>query len=182
MTIPALNSHIRYLLIAAFVTAVLGFAGGARAQSSADDTTFAPIQTQTLPENSPQTAPAGQQQQQQLAPSGQPAKPVDPETQALRDKLLKKRQDRAMLERIFQALNNVDSIYIVHYPTWIVRDEDIRQRVYRAFRNRMKFPSRDSELTVVTSPGMMKSSNSISAACGWGVKNRACTSATVCRR
>ena len=66
--------------------------------------------------------------------------------------LQKKRGERASLQRILNAMNVVDSIYIVHYPTWVIRDEDIRQRTYKMFRNRLKFPSRDSDLVVVTTP------------------------------
>src|ERR1043165_5127971 len=66
--------------------------------------------------------------------------------------LQKKRNERAMLSRILAAMNVVDSAYVVHYPTWIIRDEDIRQRVFKTFRNRLKFPSRDSSLIVITSP------------------------------
>jgi hypothetical protein len=66
--------------------------------------------------------------------------------------LRKKRSDRARLQRILAALNVVDSAYIVHYPTWVINDVDLRERVRKVFRNRLKFPSRDSDLVVITSP------------------------------
>ncbi|MFI5252736.1 MAG: hypothetical protein ACHQQQ_09935 [Bacteroidota bacterium] len=66
--------------------------------------------------------------------------------------LYKKRANRAMLERILASLNNVDSAYITHFPTWIINDDDIRERVQKVFRNRLKFPSRDSSLIVITNP------------------------------
>jgi hypothetical protein len=66
--------------------------------------------------------------------------------------LHKLRADRARLHRILAALNIVDSAYIVHFPTWLIRDVDVRERVHKVFRNRLKFPSRDSDLVVITNP------------------------------
>jgi hypothetical protein len=88
------------------------------------------------------------------------AQPVKPQVDSaainaamkLRTELQQKRSDRAMLQRILGALNSVDSVYLSHYPTWIVRDEDIKQRMYKTFRNRYKFPSRDSDLVVTSNP------------------------------
>ena len=60
--------------------------------------------------------------------------------------------ERLMLERILRSLNDVDSVYLVHYPTWIIQDEDIRQRVLKAFRNRGKSAPSLAPIHVVTNP------------------------------
>lgn len=67
-------------------------------------------------------------------------------------KLQKLRSERASLARVLGAMNVVDSAYLVHYPRWIINDDDLRERVYKTFRNRLKFPSHDSDLVVITTP------------------------------
>lgn len=66
--------------------------------------------------------------------------------------LRNKQGEKVMLERILQSLNEVDSVYLVHYPTWIIEDEDLRQRVLKAFRNRQKAAPSHAIIHVVASP------------------------------
>jgi hypothetical protein len=66
--------------------------------------------------------------------------------------LEKKREDRARMMRIVDALNTVDSVYKVHYPTWIVLDEDLRQRVIRLFRSRIPSFTHNTDVVVIASP------------------------------
>ncbi len=63
-----------------------------------------------------------------------------------------KQGEKVMLERILQSLNEVDSVYLVHYPTWIIENEDLRQRVLKAFRNRQKLAPSHAIIHVVASP------------------------------
>jgi len=82
--------------------------------------------------------------------------PVDqPAADSLRilsEILQEKRNDRARMLRMLDALNVVDSAYKVHYPTWVVLDEDLRQRVIRTFRSRFPTFTHNSDVTVVTNP------------------------------
>jgi hypothetical protein len=63
------------------------------------------------------------------------------------------RADRDRMERIVDALNVVDSIYKLNYPTWTVLDPDLRERIYRAFRMRGLNVSRNDEVVVTANPG-----------------------------
>lgn len=71
----------------------------------------------------------------------------------LRTQLDEKRVDRLRMKRILASLNAVDSAYKIQYPTWIVLDEDIRERIFRSFR--LRYPALDpnSEVVVVVNPG-----------------------------
>jgi len=108
-------------------------------------------QTQTDTTRADTTKGSSTVQQQQ-----QPPKPVDTAAvnaaRKLWTQLQEKRADRSMLQRILASLNVVDSVYLAHYPSWVVRDEDLKQRMYKTFRNRYKFPSRDSDLVVTSNP------------------------------
>lgn len=70
----------------------------------------------------------------------------------LRQQLEEKRADRVRMKRILASLNAVDSAYKVQYPTWIVLDEDIRERIFRAFRPRYPGLVPNSEIVVVVNP------------------------------
>lgn len=71
---------------------------------------------------------------------------------ALRTILEEKRNDRARLERMLNALNTVDSVYRIRYPAWVVLDEDLRQRIYKAFRGRFASVPRDTAVIVIANP------------------------------
>src|SRR3972149_2386732 len=88
-------------------------------------------------------------QAQQAEASGQSA--ID-SVAVLRSILEEKRSDRARLDRMLSALNSVDSVYRVHFPTWVVRDEDLRQRIYKVFRGRFSDLAPDTAVTVVANP------------------------------
>jgi len=70
----------------------------------------------------------------------------------LRETLEKRREERVRMERMLAALNQVDSVYKLHYPTWIVKDEDLRERVYKAFRMRYPDVPPDTDVVVVANP------------------------------
>ncbi len=72
----------------------------------------------------------------------------------LHGELQKRKSDKAMLERIIESLNQVDSVYRVHYPTWIIEGEDVRQRIIKAFRNRQKFAPQRTPIHVITNPAL----------------------------
>lgn len=68
----------------------------------------------------------------------------------LRSFLEEKRNDRTRLERMLGALNVVDSLYRVHFPTWQIQDEDLRQRIYKSFRVRHQNAPEDTSVVVVS--------------------------------
>jgi hypothetical protein len=70
----------------------------------------------------------------------------------LKSILEEKRNDRARLETMLSALNAVDSVYKVHFPTWIVLDEDLRQRIYKAFRGHYSKALADTAVIVIANP------------------------------
>jgi hypothetical protein len=70
----------------------------------------------------------------------------------LRSMLEERQNDRARLERMLNALNAVDSVYKAYFPTWIVLDEDLRQRIYKAFRGRYPNLLPDTAVVVVVTP------------------------------
>lgn len=64
----------------------------------------------------------------------------------------KKNNIRVMLQRILTSLYTLDSTYLAHCPVWVIRDEDIKHRTFRMFRNNQLYPSRQSNVVVVTDP------------------------------
>jgi hypothetical protein len=76
----------------------------------------------------------------------------DDSVSTLKSILQEKRNDHASLERMLNALNTVDSVYKSHYPTWVVLDEDLRQRIYKAFRGHYSNVPADTAVVVVTTP------------------------------
>jgi hypothetical protein len=70
----------------------------------------------------------------------------------LRTALHERENDVVRLERMLQALNEVDSVYLAHCPSWVVLDEDLRQRVFKVFRNRGEDPGGDPEVLIITNP------------------------------
>lgn len=84
---------------------------------------------------------------------GVPPPPAGPDTLVLlREKIAERESEREGLERMLAALNDVDSAYKAHCPRWVVRDEDLRQRVLRMFRLRRQDPGAESEIVVVANP------------------------------
>ena len=81
-----------------------------------------------------------------------PEQPAADSVRILSEILEEKRGNRASMTRMLGALNVVDSAYKVHYPTWIVLDEDLRQRVMRMFRFRFPEFAHNTDVTVVTNP------------------------------
>jgi len=61
--------------------------------------------------------------------------------------------ERDQLKRMIASLNQIDSVYRPFYPSWIVLDRDLRERVRRIFRLRNTGVSPDDDLVVVTTPG-----------------------------
>jgi len=66
--------------------------------------------------------------------------------------ILRRTADRDQLGRMLAALNVVDSVYKPLYPAWLVLDDDLRERINRAFRQRHPQVSRDTDVVVVASP------------------------------
>lgn len=64
----------------------------------------------------------------------------------------KKNSVRTMLQRILSSLYTLDSTYLAQCPVWVIRDEDIKHRVYKMFRNNHLNPPRQSNVVVVTDP------------------------------
>jgi hypothetical protein len=77
---------------------------------------------------------------------------IDDSVRTLRSIVEKKQEDRASLERMLEALNAVDSVYKAYFPTWVVLDEDLRQRIYKAFRGRYSNVVPDTAVVVVVTP------------------------------
>ncbi len=70
----------------------------------------------------------------------------------LQSMLEEKRNDRLRLERMLGALNSIDSLYKIHYPTWVVIDEDLRQRIFKTFGMRHSNVPQDTTVTIVANP------------------------------
>ncbi len=60
--------------------------------------------------------------------------------------------ERDRLTRMLAALNQVDSVHKPLYPTWKVLDDDLRNRVNRAFRLRHPEMTGDHDVVVVANP------------------------------
>ncbi len=60
--------------------------------------------------------------------------------------------ERNRLQRMLAALNQVDSVHKPLYPTWKVLDDDLRNRVNRAFRLRHPEMTGDHDVVVVANP------------------------------
>jgi hypothetical protein len=54
------------------------------------------------------------------------------------------------MERMLGALNMTDSVYKLRYPSWVILDEDLKERIYRSFRMRSHRVLREKPVTVVT--------------------------------
>jgi hypothetical protein len=71
---------------------------------------------------------------------------------ALNELLERKKSDAARMQRMLDAVNEVDSVYKLRYPTWIVLEEDMKERIRRTFRVRkIEYPP-DGEVQVVANP------------------------------
>jgi len=70
----------------------------------------------------------------------------------LRNTLEEKKSERERMERMLASLNAVDSVYKVHYPTWVVLDADLKERIYRTFRMRYTDVPADTAVTIVANP------------------------------
>ncbi len=70
----------------------------------------------------------------------------------LRQSLSAKYEDLAALRRMLDALNGVDSVYRAHCPSWVVLDEDLRQRILRLLRMRYSESLTDTSVIVMTNP------------------------------
>ncbi|MDH4070338.1 MAG: hypothetical protein OEV30_07930 [Ignavibacteria bacterium] len=70
----------------------------------------------------------------------------------LNDTLEKRKADAERMERMIDALNQVDSLYKLRYPAWVVLDDDVSERIRRAFRTRkIEYPP-GAEIQVVVNP------------------------------
>jgi hypothetical protein len=70
----------------------------------------------------------------------------------LRSTLERKQSEKARLERMLDALNTIDSVYKTYYPTWVVVDDDLRERTYKVFRMRNATIPHDAEITIIANP------------------------------
>jgi len=71
---------------------------------------------------------------------------------SLKDQLEKKQAAAERMNRMLEALNQVDSLYKVRYPTWIVIDDDMGERIRRSFRVRkIEYPP-SAQVQVVANP------------------------------
>lgn len=70
----------------------------------------------------------------------------------LRSTLEQKQSEKARLERMLNALNTIDSVYKVYYPTWVVVDDDLRERTHKVFRMRSTTVPHDAEIKVIANP------------------------------
>jgi hypothetical protein len=70
-------------------------------------------------------------------------------TEILRGILEERRAEYSRLERMLEALNAIDSVYRVRYPTWMVQDEDLKQRIYKSFRVHRKDVVQEAPVLVV---------------------------------
>ncbi len=77
--------------------------------------------------------------------------PVD-STALLQARLVRRLQDVHRLENMLSAMNQVDSVYKVRYPTWVILDEDLKERIYHTFLMRNESVQRGSDVVVVTNP------------------------------
>jgi len=77
---------------------------------------------------------------------------INDSVSVLRSILEERQNDRVKLERMLNALNAVDSVYKAYFPAWIVLDEDLRQRIYKAFRGRYPNVLPDTAVVVVVTP------------------------------
>ena len=84
--------------------------------------------------------------------SGLRAQAVEDSIVVVRSRLEEKIADRQRLERMLAAVNDVDSVYKVRYPTWIILDEDLKERIFKTIRMRFPGASRDGDVMVIANP------------------------------
>jgi hypothetical protein len=60
--------------------------------------------------------------------------------------------DRDQLHRMLAALNVIDSVYRPLYPAWLVLDNDLRERVNKALRQRHPGTASDTDVIVIANP------------------------------
>jgi hypothetical protein len=77
---------------------------------------------------------------------------VDDTLILLRARIVERENEREAIQRMLDALNDVDSAYKAHCPRWVVRDEDLRQRVLKMLRLRRGNAPSESEVLVVANP------------------------------
>lgn len=70
----------------------------------------------------------------------------------LRETLQQKKDDLQAMERMLRSLNEVDSVYMAHCPTWIVLDENLRHRVHTLMQMRSPIKEPDTALVVIANP------------------------------
>ncbi len=80
------------------------------------------------------------------------AQAVEDSIAAVRSRLEEKIADRQQLERMLAAVNDVDSVYKVRYPTWIILDEDLKERIFKIVRMRYPGASRGGDVMVIANP------------------------------
>lgn len=56
------------------------------------------------------------------------------------------------LSRIFETLNAGDTVYTPFFPTWSVRDRELKIRIFSAFRNHEIVFSKDEPITIIATP------------------------------
>jgi len=72
--------------------------------------------------------------------------------EALNELLERKKADAERMQRMLEAVNEVDSVYKLRYPTWIVLEEDLKERIRRTFKVRkIDFPP-SADVQVVANP------------------------------
>jgi hypothetical protein len=70
----------------------------------------------------------------------------------IRTDVEKAREDVQSLERILNELSVLDSAYSSSFPTWQMKDENLRLRVFAAFRNRGKQFDKDEKIAIAVMP------------------------------
>jgi hypothetical protein len=78
---------------------------------------------------------------------------VTPDSLGNLHRVLEKREsDLGRLEQMYQALNEVDTTYKSRYPTWVVLDNEMSERIRRSFRVRKINHNPDAEVQVISNP------------------------------
>ncbi len=84
--------------------------------------------------------------------SSPPQPTVEDSIAMIQKTIVRRTADREQLQRMLASLNLIDSVYKPLYPAWLVLDDDLRERINRAFRQRHPGISRDTDVVVIASP------------------------------
>src|SRR5512140_980708 len=82
-----------------------------------------------------------------------PGASIEDSIATLQNTIVRRTADRDQLRRMLASLNVIDSVYRPLYPAWLVLDDDLKERINRAFRERHPDVSRDTDVVVIANPG-----------------------------